>query len=178
MTTAPAATLVSRPLAEGRLEEDRRFEAFYRHHAPYVAGVVFRLIGRDGDIDDVVQDTFVAASSHLHQLKDAGAARAWLVAIAVRRVKRYLARRHRRRLLAFHIGEIAPQASDPRDRRAVDELYDALDRLPPDLRIPWVLARVEQFTLPDVAALCRVSLATVKRRIVDSEQFLQRMLRP
>jgi RNA polymerase sigma-70 factor (ECF subfamily) len=176
MTSVPIATLVPPAVVEDRLDDDRRFEAFYREHAAYVAGVVFRLVGHDGDIDDVVQDTFVAASSHLHQLKEPSAARAWLVAIAVRRVKRHLGRRHRQRVLAVRVGEIAAQFSDPRDQRAVDELYDALDRLPLDLRVPWVLARVEQFTLPDVAAFCGISLATVKRRIVESEQFLQRML--
>ena len=176
MTTAPIVTFVPRSLAEARPEEERRFEEFYREHASYVAGVLFRVVGNDGDIDDVVQETFVAASSHLHQLKEPSAARAWLVAIAVRRVKRHLGRRQRQRLLAVRVGEVAAQFSDPRDRHAVDELYDALDRLPPDLRIPWVLARIEQFTLPDVAAFCGVSLATVKRRIVESEQFLQRML--
>ncbi len=64
---------------------------------------------------------------------------------------------------------ITPCSSDPRDRAPVDDLQDALGRVPADLRIPWVLHRVEQLSLPDTAAACEVSLATVKRRIAEAE---------
>src|SRR5436190_514218 len=70
------------------------------------------------------------------------------------------------------------RSSDPRDRLPVDELYDALDRLPPDLRVPWVLARIEQSTLPEVARICEISLATVKRRIADADARIERRLAP
>jgi RNA polymerase sigma-70 factor (ECF subfamily) len=59
----------------------------------------------------------------------------------------------------------------------VDELYDALYRLPDQLRIPWVLARVEQQPLKDVADACAVSLATVKRRILEADERLERKLK-
>jgi RNA polymerase sigma-70 factor (ECF subfamily) len=72
----------------------------------------------------------------------------------------------------------APRASDPRDRAPVDELYDALSRVPADLRIPWVLHRVERLSLPETAAACEVSLATVKRRIADAEARIERRLGP
>jgi RNA polymerase sigma-70 factor (ECF subfamily) len=176
MTLTSATAVAPTEASVTMLEDEQCFKAFYLQHARYIAGVVFRISGHDGDIDDVVQETFLAASSHLHQLREPRAARAWLAAIAVREVKRQLARRRRQRLLSFCMGQLAAPASDPEQRRAVDEMYDALDRLPPDLRIPWVLARIEQFTLPDAAMLCDVSLATVKRRIAEAEQRLQRIL--
>jgi RNA polymerase sigma-70 factor (ECF subfamily) len=68
--------------------------------------------------------------------------------------------------------------SDPEDRRAVDELYDALDQLPDDLRVPWVLSRVEQFSLPEVARICDSSLSTIKRRVAEAERRIDRRLVP
>lgn len=58
----------------------------------------------------------------------------------------------------------------------MDDLYDALERIPSDVRIPWVLHRIEQLSLPETALACEVSLATVKRRIADAEARLERRL--
>jgi RNA polymerase sigma-70 factor (ECF subfamily) len=102
--------------------------------------------------------------------------RRWLVVVAVRKVKTLLARRRRRRWFRSSLVQLSPSASDPRDRRPVDELYDALDRLPDKLRVPWILHRIADETLPEVATLCDTSLATVKRRIAEAEERLQRRL--
>ncbi len=152
------------------------FEAIYAKHARYIAGVVHRLMGDDGELDDIVQETFVDAIEGLKRLVDPLAVRAWLVTVAVRRTRRVLARRRRRMMFAFWTVDFAARASDPRDRAAVDDLYDALARVPADLRIPWVLHRVEHLSLPETAAACEVSLATVKRRIAEAEERLERRL--
>jgi hypothetical protein len=76
MTLAPSSILTASELAGAALlDEERGFENLYRLHARYIAGVVFRIVGHDRDLDDVVQETFVAASSHLDQLRDAAAVR-------------------------------------------------------------------------------------------------------
>ncbi len=152
-------------------------ETLYAKHARYVAGVVHRLLGgKEGDVDDIVQETFLDAFEGIARIDDPFAARAWLVTVAVRRTRRFLAKQRRRSLFAFWAKDFAPRSSDPRDRQPVDELYDALARIPEDVRIPWVLHRVEQMSLPETAALCEVSLATVKRRIADAEDRLTRRL--
>jgi RNA polymerase sigma-70 factor (ECF subfamily) len=152
------------------------FETLYAKHARYVAGVVHRILGSDGEIDDIVQETFIDALDGLARLEDPSAVRAWLVTVAVRRTRRVLGRRRRRQLWVFWAADFAPRASDPRDRAAVDELYDALGRIPEDLRIPWVLHRVESMSLPETARVCECSLATVKRRIAEAEERLERRL--
>lgn len=154
------------------------FEAIYEAHARYVAGVVHRLLGarNDGELDDIVQETFIDAFEGLAKLEDPSALRAWLVTVAVRRTRRILGRRRRRMLFAFWASDFAPRASDPRDRQAVDELYDVLSRLAPDLRIPWVLHRIEQLSLPETASACEMSLATAKRRIKEAEERIERRL--
>lgn len=168
---------VARPSALlGALSEKTDFEAVYQKHARYVAGVVHRLMGSDGEVDDIVQETFVDALAGLERLRDPSAIRAWLVTVAVRRTRRVLARRRRRMMFAFWSLDFGPRASDPRDRAAVDDLYDALSRVPEDLRIPWVLHRVEHLSLPETAAVCEVSLATVKRRIAEAEERIERRI--
>ena len=52
------------------------FESLYAAHARYVAGVVYRIMGSDPEIDDIVQETFIDAMDGLAKLVDPGAVRA------------------------------------------------------------------------------------------------------
>ncbi len=166
------AALVAQAIAGS----ERAFSALYRRHARYVAGVVYRLLGGDAELDDVVQETFCDASAALASLKDPGGLRAWLARIAVRRVHKRLAKRRRWRWLVGEAAQGAPLVSDPAERQRVDALYEALGTLPVELRIPWILHHVEGETLPDVAGMCAVSLATAKRRIAEAAERLERKL--
>lgn len=156
--------------------DEAAFRELYHRHARYIAGVAYRLMGNDAEIDDVVQETFVDAADGIANLKEPRALRAWLVAIAVRRVRKLLGRRRRRRMFGFAFAEVAAKTSDPADRSRVDELYEALDQIPTDLRLPWTLHRIEQMSLPETAAACGVSLATVKRRIAEAEARVERRI--
>lgn len=167
------ATLVAQSVAGN----DRAFAALYRRHARYVAGVVYRLMGSDADLDDVVQEAFVDAAGALASLEDPAGIRAWLARIAVRRVHKRFAKRRRWRWLLGAAREVTPTSSDPRARQPVDALYEALDTLDPSLRVPWSLHFIEGETLPEVAKLCDVSLATAKRRIAEAAAWIERRLK-
>lgn len=173
-TVAPAddAVLVERL----RRSDTEAFRELYRRHARYVAGVVYRLLGRDDELDDIVQETFLTAIDDIHALRDPQKVRSWLTAIAIRRTKRYLIR-HRRtaKLDSVWSTEIHRQGNAERSGQ-LDELYDALNRLPPKLRVPLMLSRAEGFTLAEVAEACGKSVATIKRRIVAAESRLRRLL--
>ena len=96
--------------------------------------------------------------------------------IAVNRARLYLNRQQRRRWLAQILpGEQKVEVLQP-DSVALGEIYRALDRLPSKLRLPWMLQRVEELTLDETAAACRVSRSTVKRRIAAAERRLRRIL--
>ncbi len=166
------ATLVE----QARRGDERAFTALYRRHARWCAGIVYRLTGRDSEIDDVLQEAFTDAAVSLDALRDPEGFRAWLARIVIHRVHKRMSKRRRFRFLTRAVEVVAPRVSDPDDRRRVEELYGALEALAPDLRIPWVLHHVEGETLPEVAKMCDVSLATVKRRIADAEARLQRRL--
>jgi RNA polymerase sigma-70 factor (ECF subfamily) len=158
--------------------DQRAFRELYGAHARYVAGVVYRILGNDGDLDDIVQETFIDALAGLSQLEEPRALRSWLVTIAVRRTRKVLGKRRTRALFGMLLCRQSATSSDPRDREPVDFLYDALERLPADLRIPWTLHHIEHLSLPETALACELSLATIKRRIADADERLARRLRP
>src|SRR5690606_22585492 len=113
------ATLVARAKAG----DARAFTAIYRRYARYVAGVVLRLLGDESELEDVVQETFVAASEGLGRLEDGAALKSWLVTIAVRRVARRIARRQRRRWLASWLGRTQPSSASPEVEGEAYALY-------------------------------------------------------
>jgi RNA polymerase sigma-70 factor (ECF subfamily) len=165
-------TLVARVL-DG---DESAFTRLYRRHARYMAGVAYRLFGEDSELDDTVQEAFLEAVRSLPKLQDPSRLRSWLVTITVRTVHRRLAKRQRRRRLGDAIVDVAPQSSDPADQSSLDDLYEALDQIPEDLRVVWVVHKIEGATLPETAKMCAVSLSTVKRRIADAEKRLARRL--
>jgi RNA polymerase sigma-70 factor, ECF subfamily len=172
--TLDDAALVER----ARGDDEAAFTALYHRYAHYVAGVVYQLIGDDAEVDDIVQETFVDAKAGLTDIEEPPAVRRWLVVIAIRRVQRVLLRRRVRRWYTRRAAELSPRASDPRDAAPVEELYDALDRIPAKLRVPWILAHLAGMPLAEAAGACEVSLATLKRRIVEADQRLARKLAP
>lgn len=159
-----------------RADDEAAFTEVYRRHARYVAGVVYSLLGDDQDLDDVVQETFVDAQAGLPNVEAPAAVRRWLVVVAIRRVHKLLARRRIRRWYTSKLAELSPRASDPREGRRADDLYDALDRIPAEMRVVWILARAGAMPLQEVADVCEISLATVKRRLSDAEARLERKL--
>jgi RNA polymerase sigma-70 factor (ECF subfamily) len=163
-------------LAQAVAGSERAFAALYRRHARYVAGVAYRILGSDAELDDVVQEAFCDAARALGGLKDSAGLRAWLASITVRRIHKRLARRRRWRWLVGAAQEVAPTASDPRALGRVDALYEVLGTLPPKTRVPWTLHHIEGETLPAVARMCEVSLATAKRRIAEAEADIERKL--
>ena len=59
-------------------------EALFRRHARMVNGLAFRLLGRDQDVDDLVQDSFLSALRSLDRLAEPQAFASWLGSIVVR----------------------------------------------------------------------------------------------
>lgn len=147
----------------------------FRSHARYVAGVAMRLLGNDAEIDDVVQDVFIAAGPMLQTLREPLAIRGWLATIAVRTAGRRLRWRKLRRMVSF--GDITPterpmfSSEVPADDRVLlQRVYAMLDRVPTAERIAWTLRYIEGEQLEDVARLCECSLATAKRRIAAVQE--------
>src|ERR1700690_2429562 len=142
----------------------------FRRYARYVATIGLRLLGRDDELDDLVQDVFIEAHRGLHQLRDLDAAKGWLARITVRRAVRRLRRQKVRAFFSLEaLGADAPVVADggasPEERAYVAATYRRLETLPVPQRIAWLLRNVEGETLDSIAALCGCSKATVPRRL-------------
>ena len=156
-------------------------EALFRRHAPRLNGFAFRVMGRDDEIDDLVQDTFIAALGSLERLEKPDAFASWIRGILVRQAYKKI--RRRRMLARLGLGRaagaidldgLASPTATPERAAEIHALYTVIESMPADLRIPLVLHRVEGLGLDEVASLMGVSLATVKRRIAEGHATLER----
>jgi RNA polymerase sigma-70 factor (ECF subfamily) len=160
-------------------EEPLTFEQTYRRYARYVAAVVLRLDPGLPDLDDVVQDVFLAAAAGLGRIRDKNATKGWLATVAVRMVRRRLRLRRMWRWLGIGEDDRPPAAlvdggSNPLDRLLLATVYQVLDSIPVDDRVAFVLHNIEGEKLEDVARICRCSLTTAKRRIARAQQAIDR----
>ncbi len=174
----PVPLSLCAPMAEEA--EPLTLDAIYRRYARYVAAVAFRLLGRDDEVDDLVQEVFIEALRWVGALRDAAALRGWLATVTVRRARRKLQRRRVRGFLGLDRGYsydgVAASGATPEERVLLSRVYEELDRLTVEERLAWTLRHVEGERLEAVAAACACSLATVKRRIAAAQAALDREL--
>jgi len=160
------------------------FDALYRRYAPYVAAIAARILGRDHELDDLVQDAFVNALRGLRGLREPAAVKGWLAKITVRLATRRLRQRNLRRALHLShdvdIGDDEPSvasSASPEQRALVARVYRALDGLPAAERVAWVLRHVQGEPLQRIPELCGCSLSTAQRRLARAQAALEQELR-
>ena len=163
-----------------RDEEPLSLESAFRRYSPYVAAIALRLLGRDDEVDDVVQDVFLSAVKGFSQIRDPKAAKAWLATVTVRVARRRLRVRRLKAVFGFedlaHIDEPVAAGASPEERALLSRVYGVLDRIPVEQRLAWVLRHIEGEKLEDVARLVGCSLATAKRRISAAQSAIEEAL--
>jgi len=155
---------------EGRLELDE----IYRAYGRYVAAVILRLDGRATDVDDLVQDVFVAAAAGLAQIREPEAIKGWLATITVRIVRRRLQWRRLWRFFGgdrgIELAEPADPGASPLDRALLSAVYRVLDEMPTENRLAFSLHVIEGEPMETVATLCGCSFSTAKRRVSRAQR--------
>lgn len=137
-------------------------------HVRYVSAIALRILGRDDEVDDVVQDVFLAGFKGLRALREPDAIKGWLATVTVRVATRRLRRRKLRGLFGLderQYDDVAAEGASPEQRALLASVYRVIDELPVRERVAWTLRHVEGMALEEVARACGCSLATAKRRI-------------
>ena len=183
---APTATAPERTSDQAVTETAARasktvdIDVVFREQARFVAWVALRILGRDEEVDDVVQEVFLSAMAGLKSLREPSAVRAWLKTVTVRTARRRLYKRRIKMMFRLDdhsdAAELASADASPEDRAALRSVYAVLDRVPVEQRLAWTLRYVEGESLPAVAALIGCSLATAKRRIAAAQERLDKEL--
>jgi RNA polymerase sigma-70 factor, ECF subfamily len=154
--------------------------AYDAHHAA-VHSFARRLLHDEQAADDVVQEVFMLLPSIAHRLDDGCSLRGFLFGIAANRARDH--RRSARRRSSFTERlkrEPLPPNETPelaRERRALAAaLARALEAIPFDHRVTFVMREIEGCSTREVALSLNIPEATVRTRVFHAKQKLRALL--
>lgn len=177
ISSAPLALVVgwnSRTVSDADLaagliaHEDWALAEAWRRFAPMVLRTAERTLGSRSEAEDIAQEVFHLVFRRARTLRDPSSLRSFIYSFVIRVLKSELRRRKRRRLFLFGWSSASEDAldasaADVESRDILARFNALLDRLDPRDRLVFVLRRMEEMTIHEVAATMDLSLSTVKR---------------
>ena len=148
------------------------FRALYRRHTPRLRMIVLRLLGasRRDEVDDVVQETWLAGCRGLHRYTGDAKFSSWLTTIGIRAAYARFGRAGETELF-----DELPAPEGPGPGAAVD-LDRALSHLPDHQRVVVVLHDIEGFTHQEIARHLGMAVGTSKATLSRARAVLRRLL--
>lgn len=156
--------------------DPRAFETLVRRHQNAMYGVALRIVANPDDAEDVTQNAFVAAWRQLPEFRADAKFSTWMYRIVSNLALNAVRDRGRRAAPVVDLeasGERGQWLQRPADDPAahveqsalMEAVRAALDRLPDQLRLCWLLREVERCTYQEVADITKVGLDTARGRI-------------
>ena len=137
--------------------------------------VVYRFLGRvaaadDAARDDLVQATFLEARRGARRFRGGSSVKTWILGVAANLARHHLRserrcrEKHARYAEGLHLVVMQPDEHIER-RELVREISDALDRLPHDQRVAFVMCDLEDIPGVEAARVVGVPQGTLWRRL-------------
>ncbi len=160
------------PAAQRRLFHEQRIQ---------VHRTLFRVLGSNRHMEDLIQDTFVAAFGSIASFRGESSLNTWIDTIAARVCYRYLSRREPRTAHLQAVADMPALSSDPErqagTREALRRLYHVLDRIDPKYRIAYTLHVIDGRPVKEVARVTQSTVIAVKNRVWRARQMVEERAR-
>ena len=156
-----------------------RTELVMRHGRRLVGLAAALLGGGDADVNDMVQETFLAAfDGGLKTFKGDASLATWLSGVLVNRVRKLRRYRHSRPAAPLDTVEQQPAAdhASPGPATQVEQRMDVatmLDSLPPEYREVIVLREWQQMSYAEMALVLGVPERTAETRLTRARRMLR-----
>ena len=171
--------------------DKKAFDLLVLKYQYKVQAIVNRFVRDVHEAQDVAQETFIKAYRALPNFRGDSQFYTWLYRIAVNTSKNHLVSRGRRPPsfdvdaddAEFYAGsEALRDNSTPESRLATDQLetaiYEALDRLPEDLRTAITLREMDGLSYEDIALTMDCPIGTVRSRIFRAREAIDKHIGP
>ena len=166
------AALISRFLGG----EENAFRELYARHTPRLRMIVMRLLGaaRRDEVDDVVQETWLAACRGIHRYAGDAKFASWMTTIGIRTTYARFARSIESEADSEFLEEIA--APSGAGAATGIDLERALSQLPDHQRVVVVLHDIEGYTHDEIARQLGIATGTAKATLSRARSALRRLL--
>ncbi len=152
-------------------------------HQPRISRLAFRLLGWRGEVEDVVQEVFVAAIQGLHRFRGQSSLATWLMALTINQCRR----QRRRRLFQWVFwsrrkAEAGATNAAPADQAVIGgeragQVRQAVANLPARYREVIVLRYLEELDIEQITQMLRLSRSAVEVRLCRGREQLREVLR-
>lgn len=166
-------------LARARAGDPAAVGRIYELHRGRVCSFARRLVGDAAAAEDLVQDAFVHLPELLaRRFRGEAPLVIFLLAVVARRARRYIRTAIRRRRLHDRLAALPGPLPETPERDASRRqlsalLVRALDTLPREQRLAFVLRDVEGLSSAEAAAVADVPEATVRTRLFHARRKLR-----
>jgi len=165
-------------LVNSAREGDRAaFGRLYDRYGRMVHGILLcRVPPRE--VDDLVQEVFLAALRQLHALRDASRFGAWLAAITRNRANDFYRKSGPEAALTEPVSEEQTEgrANNPAEAQEAAVILAVIRTLPDAYREPLILRLVEGLTGPEIAARTGLTHGSVRVNLCRGMQMLREKL--
>ena len=154
----------------------------FRRHRARVHASLFRVLGGNRDMDDLLQEAFLQVFQSLRGWRAEASLSTWIDRVAVRVAYRYLSQKGRRVQTDTMSDEdpvaIAPSGVGPGARRqlardGVVRLYAVLEKLSPGSRLAFTLHEIDGRTIAETAKLIGSSVTATKVRVWRARKLVE-----
>jgi RNA polymerase sigma-70 factor (ECF subfamily) len=166
------------------------FSELVQHYDRRVFRMAKQITQNDDDAEDVLQESFLKAYSHLADFQGNSKFYTWLVRIAVNEALMKLRKRRSDRTVPLDdpidtgedsvIREIAVWEDNPEQRYSREEMAALLDQaiqsLKPAYRTVFVLRDIEEMSIEETAEALSLSISAVKSRLLRARLQLREKL--
>lgn len=156
------------------------FDDVYRAELAFVWRSARRLGVRESALDDVVQEVFVVVHRRLSTFEARSSLRTWLFGITLRIVRDHLRSTRRKATSDDDVDTFQADVPGPGElaerSEAVRLLHAILDELDDEKREVFVMAELEQMTMPEIAEVISVNLNTAYARLRLARQAFESAL--
>lgn len=129
------------------------------------------LLYSDADCADAIQEAIVKAFSKLYTLKKDAYAKTWLMRILLNEC--YSVMRKEKRVVSLEDYRQEEKAEEQKD---YSDLYEAIYRLPEEMRLSVTLYYLEGYSVREIATMMKTTESAVKNRLARARQRLRNEL--
>ena len=192
MTSSSHPTLVdeSELVSRAQTGEDEAFSELVSRYQNKIYRLAKNITQNNEDAEDVLQEAFLKAYSHLKGFQRNSRFYTWIVRIAVNEALMKLRKRRSDRTVPLDepvetgeeavTREIAVWDDNPEQRYSHEEMQqildDAVEDLKPDFRTVFVLRDIEELSTEETAETLGISIPAVKSRLLRARLALREKL--
>lgn len=180
-------------VAEARGGSEAAFTTLLRQYDRNIFRLAMNITGNQEDAEDVMQEAFLKAYTHLDRFEGNSRFYTWLVRIAVNEALMKLRKRKGDRTVSLDEPvrtdnndlmprEVEDWGDDPEERYAKEEVQGivskAIESLEPQFRVVVALRDVEDLSTEETAELLGLSVPAVKSRLLRGRLKLRERLNP